>query len=274
MGLVLLFNQVQPKCLKGALMDLQTENERFYMPGVSAGIDLDEVDADRQRILVVEDEFDTIFLLKQILRIAGFNVMSASSGQEALKKIVDNKPDLVLLDLMMPEMDGWETLSHLRQMTDVPVIIVSAVNTKPEIVRGLSTGVDDYVTKPFYNAEIVARVKAVLRRSGKPQEVSRLVFPQVNLVVDLMAQEVTYYNREIRLTPKEFSVLSVLAKHAPAIVSYQVISQAVWGEDSADVRKRTKYLVYLLRRKFEKIIPGGNLILNVDRLGYKLQTET
>jgi DNA-binding response OmpR family regulator len=259
--------------LSEVLMDIQADSERFFMPGISAGIDLDEVDADRQRILVVEDEFDTIFLLKQILRIAGFNVMSANSGQEALKKIVDHKPDLVLLDLMMPEMDGWETLMNLRQMTDVPVIIVSAISAKTEIVRGLSSGVDDYVTKPFYNAEIVARVKAVLRRSGKPQEVSRLVFPQVSLVVDLMAQEVSYHNREIRLTPKEFSVLAVLAKHAPAIVSYETISQAVWGEDSPDVRKRTKYLVYLLRRKFDKVIPDGNLILNVDRLGYKLQTE-
>ncbi len=129
------------------------------------------------------------------------------------------------------------------------------------------------MTKPFYNAEVVARVKAVLRRAGKPQEVSRLIFPQVDLAVDMMAQEVVLKNKDIRLTPKEFSVLSVLAKHAPAIVSYQTISQAVWGEDSADVRKRTKYLVYLLRRKFEKADPGSNLILNVDRLGYKLQTE-
>lgn len=255
-------------------MDIQQEDQQFYMPGISAGIDLDEVDANRQRILVVEDEIDTIFLLKQILRIAGFNVMSASSGHEAIKKIINHKPDLVMLDLMMPEMDGWETLTHLRQMTDVPVIIVSAISAKPEIVRGLSTGVDDFVTKPFYNAEIVARVKAVLRRSGRPQEVSRLVFPQVNLVVDLMAQEVNYHGHEIRLTPKEFSILSILAKHSPAIVSYQTISQAVWGEDSADVRKRTKYLVYLLRRKFDKVISDGNLILNVDRLGYKLQSET
>lgn len=254
-------------------MDIQAENEKILTSTVGAGIDLDEVDADRQRVLVVEDEFDTVFLLKQILRIAGFNVMSACNGQEALKKIVEHKPDLVLLDLMMPEMDGWETLAHLRQMTDVPVIILSAIGAKNEIVKGLSSGIDDYVTKPFYNAEVIARVKAVLRRSGKPQEVSRLVFPQVSLIVDLMSQEVTLNNVEIRLTPKEFSVLSILAKHAPAIVSYHSISQAVWGEDSSDVRKRTKYLVYLLRRKFEKAEAGSNLILNVDRLGYKLQTE-
>jgi DNA-binding response OmpR family regulator len=255
-------------------MDIPTETEYYPRPNGGTGIDLDEIDTERQRVLVVEDEPDTVFLLKQILRIAGFNVMSAMSGQEALKKIVEHKPDLVLLDLMMPEMDGWETLNHLRQMTDVPVIIVSAVSAKNDVVRGLVNGVDDYVTKPFYNAEVVARVKAVLRRSGKPQEVSRLVFPQVDLVVDLLAQEVTFRGHELRLTPKEFSVLSVLAKHAPAIVSYQTISQAVWGEDSNDVRKRTKYLVYLLRRKFESIEEGSNLILNVDRLGYKLQTES
>jgi DNA-binding response OmpR family regulator len=255
-------------------MNLQIETESVINQNLGAGIDLDEVDAERQRVLVVEDEFDTIFLLKQILRIAGFNVLSASSGQEALKKLVDHKPDLVLLDLMMPDMDGWETLNHIRQMTDIPVIIVSAMAAKNDVVRGLSTGVDDYVTKPFYNAEVVARVKAVLRRAGKPQEVSRLVFPQVDLVVDMMAQEVALKDKDIRLTPKEFSVLSILAKHAPAIVSYQAISQAVWGEDSPDVRKRTKYLVYLLRRKFDKADPESNLILNVDRLGYKLQTES
>jgi DNA-binding response OmpR family regulator len=254
-------------------MEIPTEAEFYQRPAGGTGIDLDEIDAERQRVLVVEDEPDTVFLLKQILRIAGFNVMSAMSGQDALKKVVEHKPDLVLLDLMMPEMDGWETLNHLRQMTDVPVIIVSAVSGKNEVVKGLVSGVDDYVTKPFYNAEVVARVKAVLRRSGKPQEVSRLVFPQVDLVVDLLAQEVTFKGHEVRLTPKEFSVLSVLSKHAPAIVSYQSISQAVWGEDSNDVRKRTKYLVYLLRRKFETIEEGSNLILNVDRLGYKLQTE-
>ena len=241
---------------------------------VGMGIDLDQVDAvDRHRVLVVEDELDTIFLLKQILRIAGFNVVSASSGNEALKKVVDYQPDIVLLDLMMPEMDGWQTFEYLRQMTEVPVIIVSALGTKEEVVSGLKQGVDDYISKPFYNKEVVERVKAVLRRSQNSQEISRLVFPQIDLIVDLMTQEVILVGERIRLTPKEFSVLSILAKHAPAIVSYETISDSVWGEDSPDVRKRTKYLIYLLRRKFEKAVSKANLILNVDRIGYKLQTE-
>ena len=241
---------------------------------VGIGIDLDQIDAvDRHRVLVVEDELDTIFLLKQILRIAGFNVVSATSGSEALKKVVDYQPDIVLLDLMMPEMDGWQTFEYLRKMTEVPVIIVSALGTKEDVVTGLKQGVDDYISKPFYNKEVVERVKAVLRRSHSSQEISRLVFPSINLIVDLMTQEVILSDKTIRLTPKEFSVLSTLAKHAPAIVSYETISDAVWGEDSPDVRKRTKYLVYLLRRKFETALPKCNLILNVDRIGYKLQTE-
>ena len=238
------------------------------------GVDLDEVETvERKRVLVVEDDMDTIFLLKQILRLAGFNVLGALSGREAIRKASDLKPDLVLLDLMMPEMDGWETFSYLRQVTDAPVIIVSALGAKDDVVRALHSGVDDYVTKPFYNAEVVARVNAVLRRSMKPQELSRLVFPQVGLMVDRMTQEVSIVGEKIQLTHKEFSVLAVLAKHAPAIVSYETIADAVWGEDSPDVRKRTKYLVYLLRRKFEQVPGGKDLILNVDRLGYKLQTE-
>ena len=238
------------------------------------GIDLDEIPSvEHQRILVVDDEPDTIFLIKNILRMAGYDVLSALNGRDALKKVKDAPPDMILLDLMMPEMDGWETLRFIREMSQVPVIIVSAIGVKEEIVRALDIGVDDYLTKPFFNAEVIARIRAVLRRAGKTQEISRLIFPQVNLTIDMATQEIVFQGKHIHLTPKEFAVMSVLAKHAPAIVSYNKISQAVWGEDSEDARKRTKYLIYLLRRKFETITSEYDLILNIDRLGYKLQTE-
>jgi DNA-binding response OmpR family regulator len=237
------------------------------------GLDLDEVETnERQLLLVVEDDPDTIYLLKQILRIAGFNVMSAMSGQDALKKIVEFEPNLVLLDLMLPEMDGWEIYSYLRQMTDVPVIIISALGNKEEIVKGLHRGADDYITKPFHNAEVVERVKAVLRRSSKVQEVNRMVFPKINLAIDFMNQQVTLNNNQLDLTPKEFAVLAVLAKHAPGIARYETIAQNVWHTDSPEARNRTKYLIYLLRRKLEEVSPGSNLIINLDRRGYKLQT--
>ena len=238
-----------------------------------SGIDLDEVYAtERHRVLVVEDEPDTVILLKQILRNAGFNVMGALSGSEALKKCADIKPDLVMLDLMMPDMDGWETYRYLRQMCDVPVIIISAVGNKEEVVRALRMGVDDYVTKPFYNAEVVARAQAVLRRYGKMEDVSRLVFPQVKLVIDFQTQKVTLCEQSVQLTNKEFAVLAVMARNAPEVVNYQSIAQQVWGIDTPDVRKRIKYLVYIIRRKFQHLDPAHELIMNIDRLGYKLDT--
>lgn len=237
------------------------------------GVDLDEVYAtERHSVLVVEDEPDTVTLLKHILRNAGFNVMGALSGSEALKKCADIKPDLVMLDLMMPDMDGWETYRYLRQMCDVPVIIISAVGNKEEVVRALRQGVDDYVTKPFYNAEVVARAQAVLRRYGKMEEVSRLVYPAVDLVIDFQTQKVTLRDQSVQLTNKEFAVLAVLARAAPEVVNYQTIAQQVWGMDTPDVRKRIKYLVYIIRRKFQNLDKEHDLIINVDRLGYKLDT--
>jgi len=174
----------------------------------------------------------------------------------------------------MPEMDGWEILDHLRQMIDkVPVIIVSAKASKDDVVKGLAAGADDYISKPFYNAELSERVKAVLRRASKPRELSRLVFPDIEMNLDLNMQEVTIKDQSMRLTPKEFDILSLLAKHSPAIVSYESIADNVWGEDSPEIRRRIKYLIYLLRRKFENIQADPDLILNIDRLGYKLQTE-
>ena len=249
----------------------------YEPPAANIGIDLDQIESlERQRVMVVEDEVDTIFLLKQIFRIAGFNVVSAMDGEEALKKIVKYEPDMVLLDIMMPEMDGWETLKYIRQMTEVPVMFISALGRKQDVVRGLQAGVDDYVTKPFHSEELIERVRAVLRRTQKPKEISRFVFPQVDLVIDQTNQEVVFGEHTISLTQREFAVLAVLAKHAPAIVSYETIASEVWGEDetdSANARKRTKYLVYLLRQKFNEVAPENKLIVNVDRLGYKLDTE-
>lgn len=240
---------------------------------MSTGVDLDEVYAtERHSVLVIEDDPDTLLLLKHILRSGGFNVMGAFSGSEALKKIAEIKPDLIMLDLMMPDMDGWETYHYLRQMTDTPVMVISAIGDKEDIVRALRMGVDDYVTKPFYNAEVVARAQAVLRRYGKTQDVSRLVFPEVDLVIDFQTQKVTLKGQSVQLTNKEFAVLAVLARNAPEVVNYQTIAQQVWGIDTPDVRKRIKYLVYIIRRKFQSLDPERELIANVDRLGYRMNS--
>jgi DNA-binding response OmpR family regulator len=242
----------------------------------AVGADLDDFYAsERSRILVVEDDQDTAYLLKQILRHAGFDVLSASNGKEALTKVNLSFPDLVVLDLLMPEMDGWETMERLRQVSSTPVIVLTALANKENVVDCLQKGADDYLTKPFFKGEVVARVNAVLRRSRTPRDTSRFVFPQIGLAIDTQTREVRVKNSKIQLTGKEFGVLLVLAKHAPEIVHYQKISQNVWGRDFPQARQRIKYLVYLLRQKFADVDQEmGDLIVNIDRLGYKLNTGT
>lgn len=238
------------------------------------GIDLDSLASRNQkRVLVVDDEPDTIMLLKHLLIQHGFNVSGAASGRECLKKIDEISPDLVLLDIMMPEMDGMETLLEIRKTSRVPVIIVSAVDQKGQIVTALESGVDDYITKPFNNAEVIARVNAVLRRTAPSAERNILSFPDVGLEVNLSTYEVIYKSRHMELTGKMFEVFSLLARNAPKVVTYQEISESVWGENSLAVRNRLKYLVYLLRQEFQKVDPEINIIENIDRLGYKLVTE-
>lgn len=230
-------------------------------------------DEPAKKIIYVEDDPEMIDLVIMILNRRGYQVKGAHGGREGLDMIQRELPDLVLLDLMMPDMDGWETFQYLRQMMDVPVIVVSALGNKEDVVKALHLGVDDYLTKPFFNAELVERSRAVLRRAGLRHPVNRLVFPKIGLTVDMNTQEVTFKEQKIYLTNKEFAILSTLAKNSPDLVSYHKIAQAIWGEDTLKTRQRMKYLVYLLRRKFESIDPKSPLIVNVGRLGYKLQVE-
>jgi DNA-binding response OmpR family regulator len=241
----------------------------------SYGADLDEAyGSQRQRVLVVEDEPDTVFLLKHILRSAGFNVLGATNGPEAIRKLSDVKPHLVLLDLMMPGMDGWETYQYMRKVSDVPVMIISAIANRDDVVRALRQGVDDYMTKPFLNGEVVARVEAILRRAGAAHgEIDRQVFPELDLVVDFHSQEIVSAGESVQLTGREFAVIGLLARAAPAIVSYHDIAMQIWELDSPEARNRIKYLVHLLRRKFERLPGKPDLIQNIDRIGYKLRTS-
>lgn len=238
------------------------------------GIDLDQADQkDRHRILVVDDELDTVILLKHVLMREGFDVSGANSGKEALAKIAEVKPSLVLLDLMMPEMDGWETYHQIQQLDDLPVIVISALSQSEYIVKALELGADDYITKPFEQGEVKARVSAVLRRAGKPKTMHRVGFSDIQLLIDLDTQEITYKGKRIQLTGKMFDVLSLLAKNAPHVTTYEDLLTEIWGENTVPARNRLKYLIYLLRNEFNRIDKKREIIENVDRLGYKLVTE-
>lgn len=238
------------------------------------GIDLDQFrNRERTRVLVIDNEPDTVTLLKLVFQHEGFDVSGALSGSEALSKLNDVNPSLILLDLMMPEMDGWQTFTKLRQVTDTPVIVVSALGQTEDIVKALKMGVDDYVTKPFNQAEVIARSQALLRRTGGAKEIKRISFPAIEMVIDLGTQEVFYRGERIQLTGKMFEVMLILAKGSPKVVTYEDITMQIWGATSTEIRNRLKYLVYLLRREFNKVDGNQGIIKNIDRLGYKLLTE-
>ncbi|MBP8997773.1 MAG: response regulator transcription factor [Anaerolineaceae bacterium] len=237
----------------------------------NVGIDLDQQELlQRKRILVIDDDTANVNLLKRIFISNGYNVSGAASGAEALKKLTDVQPSLVILDLLMPEMSGEDTLTAIHQVMDVPVIVLSAVGRKETVVQLLQNGVDDYITKPFDELELLARVNAVLRRSEHTSPDHLFIFPSLRLKIDLDTYEVNYHDRRIQLTGKMFEVLALLARNAPRVVNYQDLTMKVWGENTIAVRNRLKYLVYLLRKEFLAIDPSVEVLENIDRLGYRL----
>lgn len=242
--------------------------------GVKSGLDLDLVTSSaRPRILLIDDEIDTILLLKQVFQLKGFDVSGATSGKDALGKIHEINPNLILLDIMMPEMDGWKTFQQLRQVCDLPVIVISAGIQKEDVVKALRMGADDYITKPFNQDEVVARVNCVLRRRGKNQKINRIGFSMIELVLDLDSQEIIYKGEHVQLTGRMFEVLLLLARNAHRVLPYEEITQEIWGETSVSAHNRLKYLVYLLRQEFIRIDPTNLVIKNIDRVGYKLVAD-
>lgn len=225
---------------------------------------------DTKRLVYIEDEVEMIDLVRLILSRKGFDVIGAHGGNEGLEIVRQEKPDLVLLDLMMPDMDGWETFKNIRQMTDVPIIVVSADTKKENVVKGLNIGFDDYVTKPFFPPELVARVKTVLRRASGAAPLTRRVYPEIDMAIDFETHEVQLRGEDIHLSSREFALLEVLATKAPRLVRYEEIATKIWDSDNYKVRNRIKYLIYLLRQKIEVDPNDPQLIVNREGLGYQL----
>lgn len=254
------------------MLNLPTE----YQEDIASkqGVDLDRIPAkpSSKRALIIDDDPDTVDLIKIIFRNAGMDVIGAFSGKEAIQKCSNSNPAVILLDLMMPDMDGWETYHNLRAMTDVPVIVVSADTKKENVVKGLNLGFDDYVTKPFFPPELVARVNTVLRRAAGTGQFPRRVYPEIDLFIDFETHDVTLRGKSIHLSAREFSLLEVLAVKAPRLVRYEEIATKIWGMDNLKVRNRIKYLVYLIRQKVELDPNDPQLIINREGLGYQLNT--
>ncbi len=228
--------------------------------------------SDQQLALIVDDDADTVQLLKLTLQRAGINVIGALSGEEALAKCAESRPDIILLDLMMPVMDGWQTMKQLRHISHAPVVVISAIISDEAVVRALTEGAEDYVRKPFSAKELIARIQAALRRSPPEDSPKTLVLPGGGLILDLETRQVKRADQEINLTQQEYALLALLATHAPKPVAYQSLGEEIWGEYSPQVHKRLKWVIHQLRQKLEEGRSEPDLIVNYRNFGYQLHS--
>lgn len=198
-------------------------------------------------ILVVDDSATERAAVEKRLQGAGYTVVTAADGRECLRRLYETHPDLVLLDIVMPELDGWETLELIRQVSDVPVIMVTGLDTEVERIRGLRAGADDYVGKPFSAGELVARVEAVLRRAGGHADV-REVYDDGIVSIDYAASEVRVRGETVALTPLEYRLLAAFVQHPGHVLSRGQLMELVWG-DNYGAGDQVKIYVGFLRRK-------------------------
>jgi len=225
------------------------------------------------RILVIEDEPDIELALRMLFRRAGYDYLSAGDGRAGLRMVHEQRPDLVLLDIGLPGMDGWSVLERLRDLADVPVLLLTAHGQETEKVRGLRAGADDYLTKPFANNELLARVEALLRRS-QPARTEEWggVFDDGIVLVDPRSRQVLVGEREVQLTNIEFRLLNVLVQHAGAVLSPAQLLARVWDDPSGIGQDRVKFAVLRLRRKLGW--PGDNSPIKAVRgVGYRYHAD-
>lgn len=224
-------------------------------------------------VLVVDDEKTLVKALSFNLEKEGFRVEQAYDGEEALKKVFEIKPDIVVLDLMLPEVDGFEVCRRIRKKLEVPIIMLTARSEDIDKVLGLELGADDYLTKPFNSRELVARIKAILRRSTVRDEEARKLIQIGKLQVDLLQHRVRLGEQEVSLTSKEFALLSFLAANAGNVYSREQLLEQVWGYDYyGDVRTVDVHIRHL-REKLEKDPGNPELIITVWGTGYKIRED-
>ena len=224
-------------------------------------------------ILVIEDEQEIRRFLRASLGNHNYQVIEADNARDGLRQAEDQHPDLVLLDLGLPDVDGLEVIRRMRDWTTTPIIVVSARGREAEKVAALDAGADDYLTKPFSVGELLARIRVALRHSTRAGESGESTFNRDELSVDLAKRQVFVGRNEVHLTPIEFRLLATLIKHAGKVVTHRQLLKEVWGPDSVF---ETHYLrVYMahLRRKIETDPAQPHYLLTEAGIGYRLSTE-
>jgi two-component system, OmpR family, KDP operon response regulator KdpE len=224
------------------------------------------VSAHRPKVLVCDDEQQILRALRVILRDAGFEAVPASNAEDALDAAAVTRPDAAIIDLVLPNVDGFELVRRLREWSDIPVIVLSAVGDEEAKVRALAAGADDYVTKPFGPRELVARLEANLRRIAPDPE--EAVITAGSLAVDLARRTVHREGEEIHLTPTEFDLLRLLARNRGRLMTHRDLLVSVWGDTYGDDTKVLRAHIANLRRKIES--PDGPRVIRTDPgVGYR-----
>lgn len=226
-------------------------------------------DFNRRRILVVDDEERMVRFIRMNLEHDGYQVAEALNGKQAIDKLRDT-PDLVLLDVMMPDLDGFEVLGTIRQVSNVPVIMLTAKGEEDDRVRGLELGADDYITKPFSPRELVSRVKAVLRRTeGATGSMHGLIEVDDRLRIDFDRREIWLEGKLVKLRPTEYRLLFHLVQNAGWVVSHDQLLQKVWGYEYRDEPHYVRLYINYLRQKLEKDPSDPKYILTERGVGYR-----
>jgi DNA-binding response OmpR family regulator len=223
--------------------------------------------ASPQRVLVVDDDDDIRLLLQELLSGAGYRVETAHDGRAALRVFYENPTDLVVLDLSMPELDGFETLERLRDVSKVPVILLTARSGEIDKVRGFRAGADDYVAKPFGRQELLARVAALLRRASEPTHFER--YDDGALLIDYPKRFVMCRGLPVRLTPLEFRLLDGFVRHPGQVLSAEQLIEHCWGHEAGVSRDQVKLYVSHVRKKLGQSNDGWQPIETVRGFGYR-----
>ncbi|MFN2115617.1 MAG: response regulator transcription factor [Anaerolineae bacterium] len=226
-------------------------------------------------ILVIDDDENLTRLLRESLEEAGYDVLSAGNGVDGMRELYAGRPDLVVLDVMMPRLDGWATLSRIREMSDVPVVMLSARDAESDRLRGFELGVDDYVTKPFSLRELNARIRAVLTRAAQgAASAGTPPLTVADLVIDFASRRVLKGGEPVQLTPTEYRLLATLGESFGRTVSHEQLLEAAWGPEYLDEPGYVKRYIWYLRQKIEDNPSQPRYVETVRGFGYRLRKDT
>lgn len=223
--------------------------------------------SEAKKILVVDDESQIVRVMRQILAAHQYQIRTASDGEAGIEMFQDWKPDLIVTDLQMPEVGGLELCRRIREISAVPIIVLSVKDDEKTIVEALDTGADDYVTKPFGTNELLARIRAALRRGQT--EKTEPVLKIGDFTADFEAHKILVRGAEVHLTPKEFELLAFLLKNSEKVLTHQVILQKVWGTYYTESPEALRVLIASLRRKIERDFSKPKYILTEPWIGYR-----